>query len=119
MSTLQASLRIAFDSVLFPTDFTSASEAALPHAQALARNFASKIYVTHAVTPYPPVFLPMEPVPVELDSMWHDAEQSLDGSPQGGACSCVAPPLGDRLRGGLPLDLPSPDRPRLTERWCP
>jgi len=77
MSTLQASLRIAFDNMLFPTDFTSASEAALPHAQALARNFASKIYVTHAVTPYPPVFLPMEPVPVELDSMWHDAEQSL------------------------------------------
>lgn len=77
MPTLQASLRITFNNVLFPTDFTSASDAALLYAQALARNFGSKIFVTHAVTPYPPVFLPMEPVPIELDSMWHDAEQSL------------------------------------------
>jgi nucleotide-binding universal stress UspA family protein len=77
MSTLQASLRIAFNNVLFPTDFTSASDAALLYVQALARTFASKIYVTHAVTPYPPVFLPMEPVPIELDSMWQDAKQSL------------------------------------------
>jgi nucleotide-binding universal stress UspA family protein len=77
MPTLQASLRIAFNSVLFPTDFTSASDAALLYARVLARTFGSKIYVTHAVTPYPPVFLPMEPVPIELDSMWQDAEQSL------------------------------------------
>jgi nucleotide-binding universal stress UspA family protein len=77
MPTLQASLRIAFDNVLFPTDFTSASDAAVSYAQALARSFGSKIYVTHAVTPYPPVFLPMEPVPIELDSMWHDAEEGM------------------------------------------
>jgi nucleotide-binding universal stress UspA family protein len=77
MSTLQASLRIAFNNVLFPTDFTSASDTALLYAQALARAFGSRIYVTHAVAPYPPVFLPMEPVPIELDSMWHDAEDSL------------------------------------------
>jgi len=77
MPTLQASLRITFSNILFPTDFTSASNAALLYVRALAHNFGSKIYVTHAVTPYPPVFLPMEPVPIELDSMWHDAEQSL------------------------------------------
>ncbi len=47
------------------------------YGQALARTFGSKIYVTHAVPPYPPVFLPMEPVPIELDSMWQDAKQSL------------------------------------------
>src|SRR6266576_2529474 len=77
MSTLQASLRIAFNNVLFPTDFTSASDAVLLYVLALARTFGSKVYVTHAVTPYPPVFLPMEPVPIELGSMWHDAKQSL------------------------------------------
>jgi len=77
MSTLQASLRIAFNNVLFPTDFTRASDATLLYAQALACAFGSRIYVTHAVAPYPPVFLPMEPVPIELDSMWHDAEESL------------------------------------------
>jgi hypothetical protein len=60
MSTLQASLRIAFNNVLFPTDFTGASDAALLYAQAQARAFGSRIYVTHAVAPYPPVFLPME-----------------------------------------------------------
>ncbi len=77
MSTLQASLRIAFNNVLFPTDFTGASDPALLYVQAMAQTFGSKIYVTHAVTPYPPVFLPMEPVPIVLDSMWHDAQESL------------------------------------------
>jgi len=47
------------------------------YGQALARTFGSKIYVTHAVPPYPPVFLLMEPVPIELDSMWQYAKQSL------------------------------------------
>jgi nucleotide-binding universal stress UspA family protein len=77
MPTLQASLRLSFNNILFPTDFTTASDDALLYAQALAQCFGSTIYVTHAVTPYPPVFLPMEPIPLELDSIWHDAEASL------------------------------------------
>jgi nucleotide-binding universal stress UspA family protein len=63
MPTLQTSLRVSFNNILFPTDFSDASAAALPYARAFARLYGSKIFVTHAVTPHPPVFLPMEPIP--------------------------------------------------------
>jgi len=78
MPAVQASLRLSFANVLFPTDFSAASAAALPFAQAFARLYGSRIFVTHAVTPPPPVFLPMEPIPIEMDVDWHDAQKRLD-----------------------------------------
>jgi hypothetical protein len=64
---VQASLRISFSNILFPTDFSDASSAALPYAQAFSKIYGSKILVTHAVTPHPPIFLPLEPIPLEMD----------------------------------------------------
>ena len=78
MPTLQASLRLSFANILFPTDFTEASEAALPYAQAFAQIYGSQIFVTHAVTPPPPVFLPMEPIPLEMDMDWHEDQKRLE-----------------------------------------
>lgn len=78
MPTLQASLRLSFANILFPTDFTGASEAALPYAQAFAQIYGSRIFVTHAVTPPPPVFLPMEPIPLEMDMDWHEDQRRLE-----------------------------------------
>ena len=77
MPTLQASLRLTFNNILFPTDFSDASTAALPYAQAFAKTYGARIFVTHAVTPQPPVFLPMEPVPLEMDGEWYDAQDRL------------------------------------------
>lgn len=77
MPTLQASLRVSFNNILFPTDFSDASVAALPYARAFAKLYGSKILVTHAVTPHPPVFLPLEPIPLEMDGEWYDAEARL------------------------------------------
>jgi nucleotide-binding universal stress UspA family protein len=74
MPTLQASLRLSFSNILFPTDFSDASTAALPYARAFAEIYGSRILVTHAVTPHPPIFLPMEPVPLEMDGEWYDAQ---------------------------------------------
>jgi len=77
MPTLQASLRVSFNNILFPTDFSEASDAALPYARAFAKLYGSKIFLTHAVTPHPPVFLPMEPIPFAMDGEWYDAEVRL------------------------------------------
>lgn len=77
MPTLQTSLRVSFNNILFPTDFSDASAAALPYARAFARLYGSKIFVTHAVTPHPPVFLPLEPIPFAMDGEWYDAEVRL------------------------------------------
>lgn len=78
MPTVQASLRLAFNNILLPTDFTCASFTALAYARAIAKDYGSRIFVTHAVTPNPPVFFPMEPVPLDLDADWTDAQAELD-----------------------------------------
>ena len=78
MPTLQASLRLTFSNILVPTDFTGASVNALAYARALAKDYGSRLFVTHAVAPNPPIFLPMEPVPPQLDGEWADAQSELD-----------------------------------------
>jgi nucleotide-binding universal stress UspA family protein len=77
MPTVQASLRLTFKNVLLPTDFTDASMHAMAYARVFSRDHGSRIFVTHAVTPNPPVFLPMEPIPLDLDAEWHDAQGQL------------------------------------------
>jgi nucleotide-binding universal stress UspA family protein len=78
MPTVQASLRLTFNNILLPTDFTCASFTALAYARAIAKDYGSRIFVTHAVTPNPSVFFPMEPVPLDLDADWTDAQAELD-----------------------------------------
>jgi nucleotide-binding universal stress UspA family protein len=78
MPTVQASPRLAFSHILLPTDFTSASSTAVAYARAFASDYGSRIFVTHAVTPNPPVFMPMEPVPVAMDTDWSDAQVALN-----------------------------------------
>src|SRR6516162_6116194 len=78
MPVLQASLRLSFSNILLPTDFTQASQAALTYARTIARAYGSKIWIIHAVAPNPPVFLPMEPIPLAMDTQWHDAQQNLN-----------------------------------------
>ncbi len=53
MVTTHAGTRIAFKNVLFSTDFSAASEAALPFAVAIARRFGAKLYTFHVLTPMP------------------------------------------------------------------
>ena len=72
------SLRLTFKNILFPTDFSPASEHALPCALAIARLYGAKIFVTHAVTPEPPLAIPLEPVPVDLDPLWQDARRRMN-----------------------------------------
>ncbi len=77
MPTAQASLRLTFKNILLPTDFTNASKIALVYARAFAHDYGSKVFITHAVTPNPPVFLPMEPIPPDMDAEWNDAQLEL------------------------------------------
>ena len=78
MPTVQASLRVTFKNILLPTDFSSASVVALAYARAFARDYGSKIFVAHAVTPIPPIFVPMESIPGDLDAEWHEAQDQLN-----------------------------------------
>lgn len=73
-----ASLRLTFKNILFPTDFSPASEHALPCALAIARLYDAKVFVTHAVAPEPPLAIPLEPVPMDLDPLWQDARSKMN-----------------------------------------
>jgi nucleotide-binding universal stress UspA family protein len=77
MPATVASLRLSFKNVLFPTDFSNASAGALPYALAIAKTYGSKLYLTHAVTPEPPLTIPLEPIPLEMDPLWQQARGRL------------------------------------------
>ena len=51
MRLLDARTQVALDNVLFATDFSPASEAAMPYAEAFARRYGAALTVAHVVSP--------------------------------------------------------------------
>jgi nucleotide-binding universal stress UspA family protein len=51
MKTMELTTQIALEKILFATDFSPASEAALACAEAFARHYGSKIYLAHVIPP--------------------------------------------------------------------
>lgn len=49
MPVVEAKPRIALKNILFPTDFSERSAAALPYAAAVARSYQAKVYVAHVI----------------------------------------------------------------------
>jgi nucleotide-binding universal stress UspA family protein len=49
MKTLEAGKRIALNNILFATDFSPHSNAALPYALAIARQYGAKLFGAHVV----------------------------------------------------------------------
>ena len=52
MPTVPQVARLSLKKILFPTDFSAASRAALPFARALAQVYGSTILVAHSITPH-------------------------------------------------------------------
>ncbi len=51
MTTLQTSKRVALKTILFLTDFSDSSEAAVPFATSIARAYGSTLYALHVLLP--------------------------------------------------------------------
>ena len=47
MKALETRARIGIKNVLFPTDFSSAADAAIPYATEIVRRFGAKLYALH------------------------------------------------------------------------
>jgi len=77
MAIPQVSPRISLKNILFATDFTSASDAALPYAAALADWYGAKVVVAHAVSPEPMLEVPMDVTPRDIDFSWQNAEKKM------------------------------------------
>ena len=51
MPVVEAKPRVALKNILFPTDFSERSAAALPYAAAVARHYQAKVYLAHVMEP--------------------------------------------------------------------
>jgi len=51
MTRIAEGTRIALKSILYLTDFSEPSEAALPFAVAIARDYGAKVHALHVLTP--------------------------------------------------------------------
>jgi nucleotide-binding universal stress UspA family protein len=67
MAIVEAMTQLSIKNILYATDFSESSRAALPYAVAIARRFESTVHVVHAVTPVMMV-LPFEPFPTDYRS---------------------------------------------------
>jgi len=57
MEEVENRLQISLKNILFLTDFSEPSEAALPFATSIARGYGAKVFALHVFTPDPPVCL--------------------------------------------------------------
>ena len=56
MKAAQTRVRVEIKNVLFPTDFSTAGDAAIPYAADVVKRFGAKLYALHV---RPPVINPM------------------------------------------------------------
>jgi nucleotide-binding universal stress UspA family protein len=70
--------QIAPKKILFPTDFSPASRAALPHAFSLAGLYGSKLYLAHVISPEHGDFPPPEERATKLEQAREFAEQQVE-----------------------------------------
>ena len=77
MAASQAPVRTAFNSILFATDFSPVSEAALPFVLGIAHRYGSKVIVAHVVPFEPSEGLTRVPPAVYLELEEQEARQEL------------------------------------------
>jgi nucleotide-binding universal stress UspA family protein len=77
MKTLEVTSHagISLKNVLFATDFSEASQAALPYAAAIARRYDSQLYIAHIMSPASYIIPSLPCDPVTLDSI-HEAARA-------------------------------------------
>lgn len=74
MKALDVRARIQLKNILFATDFSRASDVAVPYASALAKHYGAKIYALHV---RPPIVNPMTP-PVTWKSLEETASRESE-----------------------------------------
>ncbi len=77
MQTIQTNKRILLSNVLFATDFSQSSKAALPYAIALARQYGARVFMAHAIAPEPHLSVPLDSLPANADPARLDAGRHL------------------------------------------
>ncbi len=77
MHAADVNLRLALRNLLFTTDFSETSQAALPYVVALAQWYGAKVFILHSVPAEAPLPMPMEPLPLAMNAAWRQAKQHM------------------------------------------
>jgi len=70
-------VRVAINNILYLTDFSQPSEAALPFAAAIAREYGAKVYAFHALIPAVYTYTTPETATAALDAQEDDAQANM------------------------------------------
>lgn len=77
MQTFPLPTRVALHNILFATDFSDASRAALLYALELVRWYDGMLFLTHVVAFEPYLGVPFEPTPLEPDFLWRREQKNM------------------------------------------
>jgi nucleotide-binding universal stress UspA family protein len=77
MAQLKNETRIAISNILYLTDFSEPSEAALPFAVSIAREYGAKVYAFHVLIPAAYTYTTPEMAAAALDSQEDDAQANM------------------------------------------
>jgi nucleotide-binding universal stress UspA family protein len=78
MKTVETVNRIALQNVLFATDFSPFSDAALPYAVSIARQYGGKVFATHVVAPSSYNVVPPDTWPMAVEDEGERDQQQVD-----------------------------------------
>jgi nucleotide-binding universal stress UspA family protein len=79
MKALESTTSIAFNNILFLTDFTRETEAAFSYALALARHYQARVYPAHAIVPFLPTELEVPVMPDIIKQVEKEKRNALAG----------------------------------------
>jgi hypothetical protein len=77
MSAIEIGVRLTPKNILLLTDFSEGSELAVPFATAIAREYESKLYAMHVLTPLPPAYATLESAAVAIEGLEEEAQAGM------------------------------------------
>jgi nucleotide-binding universal stress UspA family protein len=77
MRAIEAGVGLALKNILLLTDFSEASELAVPFAIAVAREYESKVYAMHVLTPVPLAYASPESAAAAIEGLEEGAEAGM------------------------------------------
>lgn len=79
MTPIETGARVALKNILYLTDFSEPSETAIPFAIAIAREYESKVYAMHVLTPVPLAYASPESAATAIEGLEEGAQAGMQG----------------------------------------
>jgi len=77
LKSMETNVRLTLNNVLLLTDFSEPSEVAIPFAMAIAREYESKVYALHVLTPVPLAYASPHSVAAAMEGLEERAQTGM------------------------------------------